>query len=74
VLPKEARIEARFEPELLGGVTTLALDGAFVADAPGGNLYLTEPPPLQPTRVRAVPYHVWDHREPGEMAVWIREG
>jgi len=22
---------------------------------------------------KAVPYHVWDHREAGEMVVWLRE-
>jgi DUF1680 family protein len=22
---------------------------------------------------KAVPYHVWDHREPGEMVVWLAE-
>lgn len=24
-------------------------------------------------RLTAVPYHVWDHREPGPMVVWIRQ-
>ena len=24
-------------------------------------------------RVTAVPYHAWDHREPGEMIVWVRQ-
>ena len=23
--------------------------------------------------VTAVPYYAWDHREPGEMAVWVRQ-
>jgi len=24
-------------------------------------------------RITAVPYHAWDHREPGEMIVWVRQ-
>ncbi|NLF07478.1 MAG: hypothetical protein GX594_05795 [Pirellulaceae bacterium] len=24
-------------------------------------------------RIVAVPYHVWNHREPGEMIVWARQ-
>ncbi len=24
-------------------------------------------------KITAVPYHVWDHREPGEMIVWVRQ-
>ena len=24
-------------------------------------------------KLTAVPYYAWDHREPGEMAVWVRQ-
>ncbi|MGH6925277.1 MAG: glycoside hydrolase family 127 protein [Propylenella sp.] len=71
VLPRDRAIEARFESGLLGGVVTLAAEAAAVA-APA-DLYRAEPPTMEPATLRAVPYHVWDHRDPGEMAVWIRE-
>jgi DUF1680 family protein len=71
VLPRDRAVEARFEFGLLGGVVTLAAEAAAVA-APA-DLYRAEPPTMEPATLRAVPYHVWDHRDPGEMAVWIRE-
>lgn len=72
-LPRTAAITPKLEPDLLGGVATLA--GTALAVQPrDGALYQTEP--LQRTAVpfRAVPYHVWDHREAGEMVVWLPEG
>ena len=33
----------------------------------------TEPWPVRRVPFKAVPYHVWDHREAGEMVVWLRE-
>jgi uncharacterized protein len=70
-LPRRAPVEARFEPELLGGVATLT--ASAVALEPDGGLYHTEPLSRTPVTLKAVPYHVWDHREPGEMLVWLPE-
>lgn len=71
-LPRDARLQPRFEPDLLGGVGTLV--GDAVATHPSGEtLYTGAPPSVEPVAIRAVPYHLWDHREPGEMTVWIRE-
>lgn len=36
-------------------------------------LYAPEPPASEPCHFRAVPYHTWGNRGPGEMRVWIRE-
>jgi DUF1680 family protein len=74
-LPPEAVVEARFEPDLLGGVVVLEADAQVErTDDWGDTLYRTEPPVLGRTRIRAVPYYAWDNREAGEMLVWIREG
>jgi DUF1680 family protein len=68
----------------LEGATTIAapgLEGAVAVELPArrerwpdwdGKLYGTEPPTLEATTARFVPYHLWDNRAPGEMLVWIR--
>ncbi len=71
-LPRSAQLQPRFEPELLGGIGTLV--GEAVAVRPtDSTLYAGAPPAFEPVAIRAVPYHIWDHREPGEMSVWLRE-
>ncbi len=57
-----------------------ALDGATALVGAGtrelataGTLYRTDPPRREKAMLRAVPYYAWDHREPGEMLVWVRE-
>jgi uncharacterized protein len=70
-LPRGAPIEARSEPDLLGGVATLT--GTAIALQPDDALYRAQPLTGEPVAFKAVPYHVWDHREPGEMLVWLPE-
>ncbi len=71
-LPRQAAIEHRFEPDLLGGCTVLS--GAAVAMQPSSEaLYDTRHAGSKPTTFKAVPYHLWDHRAAGEMAVWLPE-
>lgn len=53
-----SRLEPEWRGELLGGVTVLVGEGRRVD---GGG----------PVRLTAVPYHVWNHRGPGEMTVWL---
>ncbi len=75
-LPPEARLTARHEPALLGGVTVIEGQGLSLANPAWGQalyLRLHDLPP-RPARVRAVPYCVWDNREPGDMAVWLPRG
>jgi DUF1680 family protein len=79
VLPPESNIEARWEPDLLGGVVSLtgpALVRAHQA-AWNGALYEQDEeiarPEERPITLMAVPYYAWGNREPGGMAVWIRE-
>ncbi len=76
VLPARGRIQAKFEPRLLGGVVTLA-GKAFRREADAwqaGDLYQPGPTPLRPVAFKAVPYCVWCNRKPGEMLVWVRRG
>jgi DUF1680 family protein len=71
-LPRNEAIASRIEPELLGGVATLS--GTALASEPAeASLYRTAPWPKTRVPFKAVPYHVWDHREAGEMVVWLPE-
>jgi DUF1680 family protein len=71
-LPRDSAIKATLESDLLGGVTTLT-GTASTTRAADESLYRTEPWPAESVPFKAVPYHVWDHREPGEMLVWLPE-
>lgn len=71
-LPRDSALDARFDPDLLGGVTVI--EGAAVIDtAATADLYSGSPPTTRPTLLRAIPYAVWDNREPTPMRVWLRE-
>jgi DUF1680 family protein len=74
-LPAEAVWTARFQPDLLGGVTILrATAVAERTDDWTDKLYRAAPPATAPIELVAIPYHVWDHRAAGEMLVWLRQG
>jgi hypothetical protein len=71
--PDPARFECRFEPELLGGITTLSARAEADATADWAQtLYRTEPVKTEAAPIKAIPYFAWDNREPGEMLVWLR--
>jgi DUF1680 family protein len=79
VLPPEAVLSPRFEPELLGGVTVLRGFASLMRPDEGWNetLYRTagegqERPGGWVVGIRAVPYYAWANREPGAMRVWLR--
>ena len=63
VLPPEAPLAAEHRPDLLGGVTVITGKAQRLRD--GGA--------AEPVALTAIPYYAWDHREPGEMAVWLIE-
>jgi len=66
---------ARFEPDTLGGVVTLA-SGGIREDPEGwdeGRLYAPcGEPATKPVRLRWIPYYAWANRAVGEMLVWVR--
>jgi DUF1680 family protein len=62
-----------FRPDLLGGVTVICGSGKLLHnEAPGEALYHAHLPAQTSIDITAIPYCVWDNREPGEMRVWIR--
>lgn len=72
-LPETTELESHFVPTLLGGVTFIQGDAAAleVEDWPG-TLYRTVSARHAPHTLIAIPYYAWDHRQTGEMCVWIR--
>ncbi len=71
--PEIARFECRFEPDLLGGVTTLSARAEADSTADWTQtLYRTAPSKTETASIKAIPYFAWDNREPGEMLVWLR--
>lgn len=60
-------------PDLLGGVAVIRGQGrAIDAGSWGEGLYGSTQPAEKPVAITAIPYCVWDNREPGEMRVWLR--
>ena len=70
-LPRDARFEAAFEPELLGGVVTLSGEALRSEGDWGEDLYRDYEPNARKVRIKAVPYYSWDNRGENEMIVWI---
>jgi DUF1680 family protein len=52
-------------PDLLGGVVVLSAGGLAAREADSGA------PQTSLVGLMAIPYAVWNHRGPGEMAVWL---
>jgi hypothetical protein len=79
----QAKLRARFAPELLGGAVVIEADGctddtatwreAEAADSPAPYRPLAQLQAAQPVKLTAVPYYLWGNRQPGEMTVWIRK-
>jgi len=73
LLPEDAGLKAEFDPDLLGGVVAITGQARVIDDSDwDGELYRQYPPRLKPYTIKAIPYYAWDHRQPGEMRVWIR--
>jgi DUF1680 family protein len=73
-LPPNAALRCDALPGFLDGtvVVRAEADLADVGDWAGA-LYRAAPPSRRPAELTAIPYYLWDNREPGEMLVWIPE-
>lgn len=67
--------EERYEEGLLGGITVISFKGKRLTedDWQDGALYAGRKNRFEDVELRAVPYHCWNNREPGEMLVWMKE-
>ena len=75
VLPQDAKLTAKQDAELLGGVPVIT-GRAHHRDRSGwdGALYRPRSSRMRPFTLKAIPYHLWANREEGEMLVWVKEG
>ena len=66
--------EAKFEPNLLGGIVTIGKD-ALAYDTPLTNAelysYTSFPKTSRSLKIKAIPYYAWANRGLSEMEVWI---
>jgi DUF1680 family protein len=63
-----------FEPNLLGGITTLEHPGSFASIPPAETLYQAGKPTAKAessTALKLIPYYAWANREDSSMQVWI---
>ena len=60
-----------FEPETLGGIVPIEIDGYKKAD--NGALYSTEKPKYAEKTLRLIPYYTWANRGENQMRVWLPE-
>ncbi len=70
-----ASCQVEFQPELLGGIAVIQGEALVVDDQnwDESTLYRRDNAPTQKTTpFTAIPYAVWDNREPGVMRVWFR--
>jgi hypothetical protein len=78
VVPGDASFRAQFQPDLLGGVTTVQFIGLQTDASHWRSLYRpveTLPEPgKEKCSVTAIPYYAWANRAPGPMRVWIPVG
>jgi len=73
-LAADIRLQAVWEPQLLGGTMTLQGDAQRAReDDWGRDLYRTRPPTLAPAQIKAIPYFTWNNRGEGDMRIWIPE-
>jgi len=65
ILPDEARLQAFFRPDLLGGVEIIQGQGLAAEKGASGKMETKK------MTLMAVPYCVWANRGPDPMAVWL---
>ena len=66
LLPDDAELTARFEPEILGGVGLIEGEVLAYRQAEDMETVLSAP-----EKLTAIPYYAWAHRGRGEMIVWL---
>jgi DUF1680 family protein len=73
-IPRDSIITAKFNPNLLGGVSFLNMIG-FKNEVKNwtNKLYSTETPERKKVDLTAIPYFAWNNRGVGEMQVWMHE-
>ncbi|AGT32221.1 glycosyl hydrolase [Geobacillus genomosp. 3] len=73
-LPRDAHLEAHFEPDLLEGVVVITGTAERMDESAWNDeLYRSSEPQTYQVPFRTIPYYVWCNRGEGEMTVWVNE-
>ncbi|UCG16223.1 MAG: glycoside hydrolase family 127 protein [Phycisphaerales bacterium] len=72
-LPPDAKLRAEHRAGLLGGITVIKGTALAVERDDWGRKLYRPAAEAKSVEFTAVPYCVWDNREPGEMVVWLPE-
>jgi len=73
-LPRDAQLEAHFEPDLLEGVVVITGTAERMDESAWNDeLYRPIEPRTYQVPFRAIPYYAWCNRGEGEMTVWVNE-
>ena len=72
-LPRNAKLEPSFKPDLLDGVVILQGKGLRPGDVEWDNVLYQPVDNDVDANITAIPYYAWDNRSAGEMAVWLSE-
>ena len=65
ILPDDATLTTRLDPDLLGGLVVIEGEGDFATQEESGVWQ------QQKSTLRLIPYYAWNHRGNGKMEVWI---
>jgi DUF1680 family protein len=66
VMPSNPQFESAFQPDLLGGVSTIKFNANVVQISTDGKSVATTTQP-----VSAIPYYSWNNRGASSMQVWL---
>ena len=68
----QAEFKSEFREDLFGGATVITGKARIKkVDDWGIKLYREKPAECSDMDITAIPYYLWDNREPGEMLVWL---
>jgi Uncharacterized protein conserved in bacteria len=63
----------KYEEDLLGGALTILASAERISDEGWENiLYSSKKPKIEETKIKLIPYCLWNNRGKGEMLVWVR--
>lgn len=73
LIPKEIRIDAKYEENLLKGVETLEIKNAIYQEEKAFYFNQKNKFNKKLKRLKLIPYYAWANREPGSMNVWFNQ-
>jgi DUF1680 family protein len=70
-LPENSKLQAAYQPEMLGGLTTIHGSVALRKDERAGMYRIMDEPVWQNVEAQFIPYYAWCNRGQSEMTVWM---